>query len=253
MIRFAKKVSAFNWKYGLGEVVLIFIGITLAIWFDSWNQHRVDRGKERLYLDELKRDLESDKSELNFLIAENQLRMSGINRMNEVLSDSDINILCDSIQHYVSISSFISVFSGSSTVFQDLQSTGNLLLIEDSDFKRRMMTYYSKIDTQKKYEDLNSRFHINTQGVFIKNEWNTGGLFRLGRGEKNLQMPTGMDDCKETYAKVDEFRNNLDLYTAFTNHLNFSYFIASINTKEYQKLLVEATNLIDLIDHYYNK
>ena len=27
----------FNWKYVLGEILLIFIGINLAIWFNNWN------------------------------------------------------------------------------------------------------------------------------------------------------------------------------------------------------------------------
>ena len=56
MIRFYKKVRDFNWKYVLGEIFLIFIGITLAIWFNNFNQNRIDENKKVQYLADLKSD-----------------------------------------------------------------------------------------------------------------------------------------------------------------------------------------------------
>lgn len=36
----------FNWRYVLGEVFLIFVGINLAIWFNNWNTNKTaDRNK----------------------------------------------------------------------------------------------------------------------------------------------------------------------------------------------------------------
>ena len=40
MGRFFNNKKDFNWKYILGEVLLIFVGINLAIWFNNWNNSK---------------------------------------------------------------------------------------------------------------------------------------------------------------------------------------------------------------------
>jgi len=43
-----------NWKYVIGEVTLIFLGISLAIGFQNWNQTRIEGQKEATVLIALK-------------------------------------------------------------------------------------------------------------------------------------------------------------------------------------------------------
>ncbi len=40
MGRFFKLKNNLNWKYILGEVLLLFVGINLAIWFNNWNSSK---------------------------------------------------------------------------------------------------------------------------------------------------------------------------------------------------------------------
>jgi hypothetical protein len=40
-MRFFKLKREFNWKYVFGEILLIFIGINLAIWFNNWNTSQI--------------------------------------------------------------------------------------------------------------------------------------------------------------------------------------------------------------------
>lgn len=41
------KFGNLNWKYIIGEVLLIFVGINLAIWFNDWNaSKKIDRNKK---------------------------------------------------------------------------------------------------------------------------------------------------------------------------------------------------------------
>lgn len=49
-----------NWKYALGEVTLIFLGISLAVAFDNWNQHRTKDNNQKLFLEEIRTDLYQD-------------------------------------------------------------------------------------------------------------------------------------------------------------------------------------------------
>lgn len=49
-----------NWKYALGEIALIFIGISLAIAFQNWNEERKRMTSEIVFLEGLLEDLKRD-------------------------------------------------------------------------------------------------------------------------------------------------------------------------------------------------
>ena len=51
-------------KYGLGEIVLVVIGILIALQINNWNENRKDRILEKEYLTRLKDDIKID---LNWL------------------------------------------------------------------------------------------------------------------------------------------------------------------------------------------
>lgn len=247
MYRFFKKVRNVNWKYTASEIALIFIGITLAIWFNNWNQNRVDTLKKYQYLQELENDLRNDLDELNILIAYNEQRMSRINLLKEVLVDPSEKSNCDSIQEHLSSASFINVFTGSSSVFKDLESTGNLLLIDNINLKRAMMEYYAKVNSRKSYEQLNSQFHINTIGPFLKKHWNTGALFSLGQDLNGLNGDSSISDCELTGQNLEEFYSNPQLMKELMNQVNFSYFIINANNQAYESMIDQINNLMALL------
>lgn len=68
------KSSKVNWKYILGEILLIFFGISLAIWFNNWNTSNTINANKRIALekieDEIKNNLEEIQRarEINFKI-----------------------------------------------------------------------------------------------------------------------------------------------------------------------------------------
>ena len=46
-------------KYAIGEIVLVVIGILIALQINNWNQGRIEQNKEQTYLSNIKRDLEN--------------------------------------------------------------------------------------------------------------------------------------------------------------------------------------------------
>ncbi len=53
-----------SWKYALGEIILIFIGISLAIAFQNWNDNRKLKALEKELLADISRSLARDHFEL---------------------------------------------------------------------------------------------------------------------------------------------------------------------------------------------
>lgn len=53
-----------NWKYALGELVLIFLGISLAIWFNNWNDLQKRKRLEKDILLQIQRDIKTNQDDL---------------------------------------------------------------------------------------------------------------------------------------------------------------------------------------------
>ncbi len=67
MIKFFRKIrqsllvegkTGKYFKYAIGEIVLVVIGILLALQINNWNEARKTRNKEMSYLTNIKNDLE---------------------------------------------------------------------------------------------------------------------------------------------------------------------------------------------------
>ena len=62
-------------KYAIGEILLVVIGILIALSINNWNEDRKNRLKEAVYLEGIKTDLEWDIKYLDFLIPFNNTRI----------------------------------------------------------------------------------------------------------------------------------------------------------------------------------
>ena len=64
-MRVSRLVSVPNWKYAVGEVFLIVVGVTIALAATSWYDGRIERRNEVLLLEQLHQTLSDDLQEIN--------------------------------------------------------------------------------------------------------------------------------------------------------------------------------------------
>jgi len=64
-MRVSRLVSAPNWRYAVGEIVLIVIAVTIALAATSWYEGRQDRRDEVVILQQLRQTLGEDLQEIN--------------------------------------------------------------------------------------------------------------------------------------------------------------------------------------------
>jgi len=58
------KSNLLNWKYILGEILLIFFGISLAIWFNNWNEANKINTNKKIALDKIEDEIQNNLEEL---------------------------------------------------------------------------------------------------------------------------------------------------------------------------------------------
>ena len=64
-MRASRLVSAPNWRYAIGEIVLIVVGVTIALAATSWYESRQERRDELVILQQLRQTLSEDLQEIN--------------------------------------------------------------------------------------------------------------------------------------------------------------------------------------------
>jgi hypothetical protein len=114
------------------EVLIIVFAVSLSIWLHSWSEHRHDMKKVKEFAIDIKGDLKSDIG--NF--EETKARLQSI--VNDLNKDS-LNVNNTKEINIVSVFRFPN--NGN---FEGFKTSGNIGLIEDKEFKTKLLHYYQQ-------------------------------------------------------------------------------------------------------------
>ncbi|MFT7548450.1 MAG: hypothetical protein ACI9VI_002295 [Candidatus Azotimanducaceae bacterium] len=135
-------------KYAIGEIVLVVIGILIALQINNWNESRKRSTTEKEFITSLKKDLKQDKAFIEIVINLNEPRIEAYEILNSELYnlyDNDRNSL-DSIfdvyfrtqrTFYPISSSYESAVSGNKiTVFRNKELVQKVIKLYNSTYDR---------------------------------------------------------------------------------------------------------------------
>lgn len=86
-MRTSRILNAVNWRYAVGEVVLIVVGILIALAISDWYDSRIDRQQELSLLAEIRSTLETDVLALETKLDEIKAAVQDMNSLEELLTD----------------------------------------------------------------------------------------------------------------------------------------------------------------------
>src|SRR5210317_307943 len=87
-------------KYAIGEIVLVMIGILLALQVNNWNEGKKEAVLETYYLNRLIEDLEADISEINTSVGAAQYFVVRGNKILQFLGDDYVKDLGNNNQKF---------------------------------------------------------------------------------------------------------------------------------------------------------
>ena len=133
-------------KYTIGEIVLVVIGILIALQINNWNENRKFKNQEIQYIKRLLTENKQDLITFSENIHALEKGKQSIIHFSETLKD---NINSDSIliiaaNNYFKYGSIYPVFTSSNSTFDDLSSTGNLQVISNTNLRDSIVAHYAK-------------------------------------------------------------------------------------------------------------
>ncbi len=133
-------------KYALGEIILVVIGILIALQINDWNQQNKDQAREKVYLDNIERDLSFQLSLIdlqleyaNKYIANTQPILDHYNKHKTLVLNASLSQMLNTVTER-------KTFVGVDPTYTDLISSGNIDIIKDLDLKNQLISYYQSLE-----------------------------------------------------------------------------------------------------------
>lgn len=220
--------------YALGEVTLVVLGILIAIQIDDWNDLRIQRSQEKLYLQRLIAENQTDLQSISKLIEEAKVGMQTIDNFCLALRDESISdtVTIRYAMEFLEFGSLVPIFKSSSSTFEDLSSTGNLKVIRNDSLRSAIIAHYAEIEHVKDRMSINTDWAITLDGPFYYGN----DFMRLASNTKHL-----FPDKSET-AIVKELRENKIKYI---NNAASGYWVDQDAVYHLGNLLDKVTALIE--------
>ena len=146
-------------KYAIGEIFLVVIGILIALQINIWNEQRKTKVEEGLYLNRLivenKEDLTTFTNEINNLV----FGIKTIEEFSKAFKEKSTSdsTLIKRANDYFQYGSIYPTFSSSTSTFDDLSSTGNLKIISSVALRDKLVKHYAL------HEQVNERIRIGIE------------------------------------------------------------------------------------------
>jgi hypothetical protein len=150
MIKFFRKIrqnllmenkTSKYFKYAIGEIILFFIGILIALQINNWNENRKERVQEQELLTQLQSEFQSNLEQLD---QKNQLRNYAISASLKLLHNIDHPKTrnTDSITKFMYIVAINPTFD---PIINDINSSGRIQLLQNTNLKERLGRWTSEV------------------------------------------------------------------------------------------------------------
>ncbi len=129
-------------KYAIGEIILVVIGILIALQINNWNENRKESAEESILLEQLLIDFNSNLEQLDQKIS---MRVNFKNSSKQLLKYIDHQNLRnkDSIDYYIAKTMPYATFD---PIVIDLAASGELKLIKNRTLKHALTRWSSEIN-----------------------------------------------------------------------------------------------------------
>ena len=248
-------------KYAIGEIALVVIGILIALSINNWNEKRKEYNQISNYAKSLAQDLEEDIAMIRIIEnTANQISyridsLSNYTRNKKIEEISNLNVICLTwVQIY-------RPYSWNKATLEEIKNSGSLRLIKNKKLLKKIVKYdaYTRHMDEDYYNDGVQSENANQLLSRVVND-NYPNIEELG---EMLRITTNYGQINDTFSSpiYEEAQDyNLSFITKDINALNnvvnsfirLKYNLSIRTNVELPSLIKDAQELINLLKEDYN-
>ena len=249
MIKFFRKIrydlmeknkTGKYFKYAIGEIVLVVIGILIALSINNWNESRKNKARLITNIQSIAKDIKSDKFQLGKIIKNLTLQIDAGELIIPIMESKDHHIT-DSLAFIIAFNDMTRAphINKEAKTWDYFNSSGSISEFPDQELLELLQTYYFDFNSIRP-NYLESAVPARLEIRRLKYD-----LFQQSEHLKFFPTNSPIAPNKESYNSI--FNNNqvLPLCRFISN--TASYFIVKFESVENQ-----AENIINYIDKNYN-
>ena len=146
-------------KYAIGEVLLVVIGILIALQINNWNLERKNNQLKENYLTRLVNDIAQDTSNINEVITNLDICQKAITHFTQAIHTStEVKDLDSTISKYFELGWIIMDFVVTDNTYKDLSQTGNMNIIKNDTLVDDIIAYYGYVKIVENYHTINKNW-----------------------------------------------------------------------------------------------
>jgi hypothetical protein len=128
-------------KYAIGEIILVVIGILIALQINNWNENRKERRQEQVLLKQLHSEFQSNLEQLDAKIELRNMMSKASRKLLDYI-DHPEKRQQDSVIKYIAITQIGPTFD---PIVNDLVSSGRIQLLQNQTLKEKLSLWTSEI------------------------------------------------------------------------------------------------------------
>jgi hypothetical protein len=153
-------------RYAVGEILLVVIGILIALQINNWNEDRLDRKLEREYMASMANDLRLDIDSIETTTAGNEILLAGLDRLLDLVANEEEGADYERqlFLHSLVYTYWYLTAEFSELTMTQLKSSGSLLLIRDEEVRNAMLMYEQAMDeSEYQFDEMKHYFHVQEE------------------------------------------------------------------------------------------
>ncbi len=228
-------------KYAIGEVVLVVIGILIALQINNWNQHKKELEKEQQILLSLKEEFQQNINELEF---DHNINLSCINAIVTLLNfDTSQDFETKTIDSLIGQIFNFATFDARLGVMNDVISSGNLQLIRDSKLRYALNQWTGELGDYAEDVIIRREYWINNVPSII-NKYIPIRNADASMDREDYKRDILIKPIQVPKSNYIEFLNKMEVDNMFFDYYMNQSFV-TINEDQIMNYLENTLTLID--------
>ena len=159
------KNKKIDWPNHLIELVVVFIGITLAFMLNNWREDYTDQQMAEKYMNSFRSDIAYDHAQLDSIIQSNEDKLERINLFIGSLKNKNSTIR--DAERIMGAMAEINPFIPEINTYESIKNSGSLNILTDFEIKEKLIQYYQRLEGKKLIEQMNMLYITNYIIPFI--------------------------------------------------------------------------------------